>query len=279
MRAMNRFMSKAMQFLVTLSLVFSYQVASAGTLTNVAVMPTDNLLSQTTEHITSFQVATAGSVKSITIAYPAGFTLSNKLVQVVRSTSAGTQSFLNGVLTVSAQSLIFTLGTATSLSAGDVIKVQSGNIVNSAALSNAVTVTTKNSSGTTIDSGSATLTLAQVITSMIADNSVTLSKLADLKSATYSVDWSTLAVGQCLDTVLQIPPHSIMMGVDLPLPGSVNALVFNGHCDLNQYPDAGALRDGSGTDYVPVGIVNQGVSPYDPPALSFTVWYLISTNP
>ena len=170
---------RAAWIVVSLGLVFSSHTALAGTLTNVFVTPSSNVVQQVNDHVVFFKLGTSATIKTIEVGYPAGFGLTTNLIDATRATSSGSQSLLSGTLTLSGQSLTYTLsGTnGTNLSAGDTIKIQVGGIANATSLNSVVAITTKNSSGGTVDTGSTTLTLAQVNSGMIQNSAVTGTQL------------------------------------------------------------------------------------------------------
>src|SRR5437867_9654702 len=108
----------------------------AGALTNVFVMPSDNVFRSESYYIVAFTTATTGTIKTITMTFPSGFVLTNaKLIEV--------QNIGAGSIGISGQTITYTVNSAVSMSAGTAIKIMIGKMVNAATASNIVAVTTK----------------------------------------------------------------------------------------------------------------------------------------
>lgn len=149
----------------------------AGTLTNVFALPTDNIFSSRSYYTIAFTTATTGTIKTIEMAFPVGFNVASaKLVQV--------KNIAAGSLSVSGQVVKYTVATPVSVTAPKAIQIMIADITNAAATpSNRVSVTTSDNSlpnAVVLDgpTNSATFTLIQVSSSMIATNSVTSPKIA-----------------------------------------------------------------------------------------------------
>jgi hypothetical protein len=148
----------------------------AGTLTNVFALPTDNIFSSKSYYSIAFTTATTGTIKTIEMAFPAGFNVASaKLVQV--------QNIGVGSLSVSGQVVKYTVATPVSVAAPKAIQIMIADITNAATSSNRVSVTTRDNSlpnPAVLDgpTNSATFTLIQVSNAMLAANSVTLPKIA-----------------------------------------------------------------------------------------------------
>ena len=144
----------------------------AGAMTNVFVMPSDNVFRSESYYVVAFTTATTGTLKTITMTFPSGFVLTNaKLIEV--------QNIGAGSIGISGQTITYTVNSAVSVPAGTAIKIMIGKIVNAATTSNTVAVTTKNATPATIDgpTNSATFTLIQVTNSMIGTSAVSNSKI------------------------------------------------------------------------------------------------------
>src|SRR5437867_3478069 len=146
----------------------------AGALTNVFALPSNNLFKGTGYYNIAFTTATTGTIKTIEITFPAGFNVAAaKLVQ--------TQGAGAGSLSVSGQTVKYTITTPVSVTAPKDMTIMIANIVNPAISSNQVSVVTEDASAVVIDgpTNSATFKLTQVTSSMIAGNSITTTKLVD----------------------------------------------------------------------------------------------------
>jgi hypothetical protein len=153
----------------------------AGSLTNVFAMPAENIFSTKTYYTIAFTTATTGSLKLIEITFPTGFNVgSAKLIQA--------QNIGGGVLSVSGQTLKYTVSTPISVAAPKAIKIMIGDISNPAfgvnLPPNQVSITTKEISGANqiiIDgpTKSALFTLIQVSSPMVGANAVDSSKIKD----------------------------------------------------------------------------------------------------
>lgn len=171
---MQKFRFKAITFfsLFFTLLLFYYQAALAGTLTNVAAMPASNIFQENGIHVHQMRTATSGA-KSVNITYPAGFNIANaKFIEI--SGIAGT-----GTFTISGQTLTYTLGGNTTIGSNVTIKIKIGDIVNGTTLNNTVTFQTKTSAGAVVDSATTPLNLIQVGSAMVSDGAVDSAKILD----------------------------------------------------------------------------------------------------
>src|SRR2546422_1951622 len=134
----------------------------AGALTNVFALSSNNVFKGTGYYNIAFTTATTGTIKTIEITFPAGFNVgSAKLIQ--------TQGTGAGSLSVSVQTVKYTIATPVSVTAPKSMMIMIGNIVNPAITSNQVSVVTKDASAVVIDgpTNSATFTLTRVTNSMV----------------------------------------------------------------------------------------------------------------
>lgn len=137
-------------FLSVLLVAFAFVFASsvlAAPLTSVTDTPSSLVADATANHTITFTSATAASVKSVDIAFPAGFNIA--------SATLGTYTPVNGeaspVLSVTRQVATITFGTASAAATATYTIVLNG-VVNTTISGNAsVTVTTKDASSVTID--------------------------------------------------------------------------------------------------------------------------------
>jgi hypothetical protein len=148
----------------------------AGALTNVFALPADNLFSTKTYYTIAFTTATAGALKEIEVIFPAGFKVAGAKLLEVQGIGAGS-------LSVSGQTVKYTLSSAVSVPASAAIKIFIADITNAATNSNQVTVTTKAFSGPNMvvldgPTNSAAFTLIQVSNTMLASNAVTRAKIS-----------------------------------------------------------------------------------------------------
>ena len=148
----------------------------AGVLTNVFALPADNLFSTKTYYTIAFTTATAGAIREIEMTFPAGFNVASaKLLEV--------QGIGTGSLSVSGQTVKYTVSSPVSIPAQRAITISIADIINSAATSNQVAVNTKAISGPNVvvldgPTTSATFALIQVSNAMIGANAITTPKLA-----------------------------------------------------------------------------------------------------
>lgn len=210
---------KALMILLSIfstTFIFMYQLAFAGTLTNVLDMPASNVVQETALHVNQFTTATTGTIKTINMVYPAGFVVSG--VKLVEVTNIGA-----GTLSVSGQTVTYTVTSAVSVGSGVVIKIKVANIVNATTLSNTITVTTKTSGGSTIDTGtSAAFILTQVNSGMIANGAVGNTQLgANAVNSSNIVDGSVISADIADGTVAAVDLAANSVDSTKILDGSV----------------------------------------------------------
>ena len=144
----------------------------AGALTNVFALPSNNLFKGTGFYNIGFTTATTGTIKSIETTFPAGFNVAGAKLLLTQGTGAGS-------LSVSGQTVKYTIATPVSVPASKSMIIMIGNIVNPAVTSNQVSVATKDATAAIIDgpTNSATFSLIQVTNSMIGSSAVSNSKI------------------------------------------------------------------------------------------------------
>jgi hypothetical protein len=147
----------------------------AGVLANVFALPADNLFSTKTYYTIAFTTATTGSINVIEMMFPAGFNVASAKLLEVQGIGAGS-------LSVSGQTVTYTISSAVSVPAQRAIKISIADITNSAITSNQVAVTTKALSGPNIvivdgPTNSAIFTLIQVSNPMITNGAVSNTKI------------------------------------------------------------------------------------------------------
>lgn len=120
---------------------------AAGTLTSISILPTTNIVNTRTTYDIFFKTATTGTIKTIQLEFETRFDVSaaNKLVE---RSGIGSGS----LSAPSKTTLIYTVSSPVTVGAGTTIRLEIARIVNSNfAGSFKVTITTKNTSGGTID--------------------------------------------------------------------------------------------------------------------------------
>ena len=148
--------------------------AFAANLKNEIVEPSNNLFSLESHYVIGFTTATTGTIKVITITFPAGFNiLSSKLILASGISSGG--------ISVAGQTLTYTVNSAVSVPSGTNIIIDLGKIVNNAVLSNTISVTTKDTLNNIIDGPTTSpgFSLRTVGTNMLAGLAVTNVKIAN----------------------------------------------------------------------------------------------------
>jgi hypothetical protein len=146
--------------LILLLIVFAFTMSSpssyfqivkpamaAGLLTNVVILPTNNIGNTRTTYDIFFKTATTGTIKSIHISFPSSFDVSaaNKLIE---KSGIGSGS----LSAASKTTLVYTVTNPVSVPAGTSIRLEIARIVNSNIAGNfQVSITTENTIPTIID--------------------------------------------------------------------------------------------------------------------------------
>jgi hypothetical protein len=161
---------------------------AAGILTNVSIVPTNNIVNTRGTYDIFFKTATTGTIKIIHMTFPTGFDVSSATKLIERSGIGA------GILSApSSTTLIYTVNSPVIVHAGTTIRLEIGRIVNSnTAGSFKVSIATERTTtpiiidGPTLsnffpikDIGTNDIRANSVTSSKIADNSVTSSKVAD----------------------------------------------------------------------------------------------------
>jgi hypothetical protein len=118
-----------------------YHALAAGSLSSVFAIPTNNILNTITTYDIKFKTGTAGTIKEVDVSFPAGLDISrSKLIEV--------SGIGSGSISTSGQIVIYRVNSPVSVSAGTSIRLEVGNIVNTAVPSTSykISVTTKTSS-------------------------------------------------------------------------------------------------------------------------------------
>jgi hypothetical protein len=161
---------------------------AAGTLTNISIVPTNNIVNTRATYDIFFKTATTGTIKIIHMTFPSGFDVS-AATKVIEREGIG-----KGVMSApSTSTLIFTVSDPVSVPAGTTIRLEIGRVVNSGtAGSFKVSIATERTTtpiiidGPTLstffpikDIGTNDIAVNSVTGSKLAANSVTSSKIAD----------------------------------------------------------------------------------------------------
>lgn len=172
--------------------------AMAAALTSVRSQPTSNIVTTIASYEILFTTGTTGKMKTVTMAFPAGYVVGSAIL-IER---AGVRA---GGLSASGTTLTYTISSPVSIAAGTPIRLELANINHpSIPGTYSITITTKDSLGRTIDGPTAgTSSVVQIGRSAIANGAVSIS--------------TTSVLGQ---TVQVQPGTTSEAGVECPL-GSV----------------------------------------------------------
>ena len=154
-------------------LIIPTQLANAA-ISSVASVQSNNIVNTRTAYDILFRTASAGAIKTVEMTFPSGTTLSNRVLEV---SGVGP-----GTSTISGQTLIYTITSPISVPGNTLLRFEVWNVNNptQALASYAVKVSTKDSVGGTIDSGtSAAYSIKQIGTGDIANNAITSAKIQD----------------------------------------------------------------------------------------------------
>ena len=131
--------------------------AEAAQLTNVNIVPSNNIVNTRTTYDIIFNTATTGTIKTIEMNFPSSFDVrftfgpNPKLIDKI---GIGSGSLSNGGPSDSSTKLVYTVNSPVSVPAGTRIRLEIGRIDNSELTTSnfhQVTITTKNTGGNTID--------------------------------------------------------------------------------------------------------------------------------
>src|SRR5437773_7942048 len=161
----------------------------AGALSNVFALPSNNLYKGTGFYNVGFTTATSGTIKTIEITFPAGFSVAG--AKLIQSVGMGP-----GSISISGQVIKYTITTAVSVTAPKAMMIMIGNVVNPAVTSNQVSITTKTAAAVIIDgpTNSATFTLTRITNSMV-QSAIALTGNVTIDSSTFKVDSTNDRVG------------------------------------------------------------------------------------
>jgi len=151
---------------------------AAGTLTNVSILPTSNMVNERATYDIFFKTATTGTIKTIHMTFPTGFDVSSATKLIERSGIGA------GILSApSSTTLIYTVNSPVIVPAGTTIRLEIGRIVNSNTAGNfKVSIATERTTTPIIIDGPTLSTffpIKDIGTNDIGANSVTSSKIAD----------------------------------------------------------------------------------------------------
>jgi hypothetical protein len=170
-------------FLITLlsiSTISSLQLVKsvmAASLSGVSVIPTSNIVNERATYDFFFTTKTTGTIKTVVIDFPLGFTLD--IAKLVERSGIG-----SGSLSAQGQSLVYTVKSPVRVSANTEIRLEIGKIIATLpSTSFTVSIRTSNmgSSGGTIDgpTDSGVFTIKSIGTNHILDNAVSSADIKD----------------------------------------------------------------------------------------------------
>jgi hypothetical protein len=240
--------------------------------------PTSNIVNTKASYEILFTTATAGSIKTITVAFPTGFYVGAAILIERSGIGAGT-------LSASGTTLTYTVTTPVSIPAGIPIRLELANINHPSTPGTfLITITTKNSLGGTIDGPtSATTFITQIGTAAIADRAITNPKIATLAVTDRTIDFGAVTTGDIADgavTKTKMSPGAVSLTNFIA--HSANTVVHPGSTvDVDTVPcSTGSIASG-GTFEITRGSLqilrsepdtSTGFSPYDE-------WFVEAFNP
>jgi len=173
----------------------------AASLTGVRTQPTNNIVTINASYEVLFTTATTGTIKNITMAFPAGYSLLSAILIERNGIGAGS-------LSASGTTLTYTVAppSVVRVPAGTAIRLEVANITQpNTAGSHSITITTKDTRGNMIDGPTASTTsLTQIGSAAIANGAITGPKIASDAIIVYKADGDLVS--------LTIPPHSAKGG-------------------------------------------------------------------
>jgi len=148
------------------------QPVCAAPLNIPAVIPTNNLVSTISTYEITFSTATAGTIKTVKVVFPAGYNVAG--TKLVEKEGLGT-----GSITVVGNNVTFSINSPVNVLVGTPIRLELSNIVNKiTTASPSVSIATNNANGVIIDGPtSVVVPLKQIRTEDIANNAVTNTKI------------------------------------------------------------------------------------------------------
>jgi hypothetical protein len=158
----------------------SSQPTVQGALSLTRATQSNNIVNTRAYYDILFRTSTSGTIKTITLDFPAGFYLGSAVL--LEETGIGAGKLLASGSTSTGQTLTYTVTNAVNIPANTIIRLSIGIINNSPnpGTNYQVTITTKDTNGNTIDGPTTTpaIPVKQIGTGDIADNAVTAAKLS-----------------------------------------------------------------------------------------------------
>jgi hypothetical protein len=144
------------------------QSATAASLSGVSVIPTSNIIKERATYDFFFTTKTTGTIKTVVIDFPLGFTLD--IAKLVERSGIG-----SGSLSAQGQSLVYTVNKPVKVSANTEIRLEIGKIIAtlpSTSFTVSIRTSSAGSSGGTIDgpTDSGVFTIKLIGTNHILDN-------------------------------------------------------------------------------------------------------------
>jgi hypothetical protein len=146
----------------------------AAPLRSQAAIPSNNIVSTTSTYEIGFNTATASPIRTIEIAFPAGYNVAG--TSLIETAGIGT-----GTISRTGNTVIYTVSSPANVGANTPIRLELANIVNTNAGQTAsISITTKANNGNIIDGPTTASTPIKNISNLdIADNAVTSQKIGD----------------------------------------------------------------------------------------------------
>ena len=154
----------------------------AASLTSTSTQPTSNILTTMASYEILFTTATAGTIKTVTVTFPAGYVVGSAIL--IERAGIGA-----GGLSASGTTLAYTVSSPVRIAAGTPIRLELATINHpSTPGTYSISITTKDSLGNTIDGPTTgTSSVVQIGTAAIANGAVTTSKLGANSVTTNSI--------------------------------------------------------------------------------------------
>lgn len=223
-------------------------LSSSAIATNVSAVQSNNIVNTKAAYDIIFRTASAGAIKTIEMTFPARTNVQNAPIVEVSGIGRGTSS-------VNAQTMTYTVTNAVNVPINTFLRFEIWNIVNSPTANPnlAIQVTTKNSVGGVIDSGtSASYSIKQITRGDIATDAVTADKIAGV---------SKLIFQSCDGNPTVIQPSQII-AVQCPVPGALlqdNVLITTPFVCLGGDPNQNPPPSGRCLEVLGGRVSNAGV--------------------
>lgn len=210
------------------SSVFAPFATSSG----VSALQSNNIVNTRVAYDIIFRAASAGAIKTVEMTFPPGTSIRNATVLEVSGIGRGATS-------VNGQTLIYTVANPVNVPINVFLRFEVWNVVNPPTPNPnlAVHVTTKNSVGGEIDSGtSASYSIKQILTSDIANNAILGSKIRDGEIKSADIAGNTITSGNLADSAVTTSKIATD-AVTADRIAGVSKLIFQS-CDGNPTPIA-----------------------------------------